>query len=51
MLDLAEAPLRALMTLERRYWAEYGSAPTRRAAVPPVKRGAIPTPIGRPANA
>ena len=45
LLDLAEAPLRALMTLERTYRAEYGTG------VPPLKRGAIPAPIGHPANA
>ena len=51
LLDLAEAPMRTLMTLERTYRAEYGAGPSLQAAVPSVGRGSIPTPIGRPASA
>ncbi|MCJ2143285.1 hypothetical protein [Methylobacterium sp. E-066] len=46
LLDLAEAPMRTLMNLERSYRADYASS-----ATPPSKRGAIPTPIARAANA
>lgn len=51
LLDLAEVPLRALMTLERTNRADYASGATPQAVAPPVKRGAIPTPIGRAASA
>ena len=52
LLDLAEAPMRTLMTLERTYRAEYGSGGSAlQAAVPSLGRGAIATPIGRPASA
>jgi hypothetical protein len=40
------------MTLERTYRAEYGSGGSAlQAAVPSLGRGAIATPIGRPASA
>ncbi|QEE40931.1 MULTISPECIES: hypothetical protein [unclassified Methylobacterium] len=51
LLDLAEAPMRTLMTLERAYRAEYGSSATLPAAAPSVNRGTIPAPIGHAANA
>ncbi|MDP4006000.1 hypothetical protein [Methylobacterium sp. NEAU K] len=53
LLDLAEGPMRTLMTLERTYRAEYGSGPARvlQAVVPPPKSGAIATPVGQAANA
>lgn len=51
LLDLAEAPMRTLMTLERTYRAEYGSAATFPAAAPSIKRGSNPAPIGHAANA
>ncbi|SFL32599.1 hypothetical protein [Methylobacterium pseudosasicola] len=51
LLDLAEAPMRTLMNLERTYRADYASGATPQAIPTPVKRGAIPTPIARAANA
>ena len=53
LLDLAEAPMRTLMTLERSYRAAYAAGPGRvlQAVVPPGARGAITTPIGTAANA
>ncbi|ACB26857.1 hypothetical protein ABID82_001125 [Methylobacterium sp. PvP062] len=53
LLDLAEAPMRTLMTLERSYRADYAAGPARvlQAVVPPGARGAITTPIGTAANA
>ncbi len=53
LLDLAEAPMRTLMTLERTYRAEYGSGPARvlQAVVPAAKRGAIATPLDNAAGA
>ena len=50
LLDLAEAPMRALMTLERTYRADYAPGAGLQATVPPAKRGDIPTPIGHAAN-
>ncbi|MCJ2050406.1 hypothetical protein [Methylobacterium sp. J-070] len=48
LLDLAEAPMRTLMTLERTYRAEFAAGPGRvlQAVVPTGKRGAIATPLG-----
>ncbi|MGU3464657.1 hypothetical protein ACLBXO_07350 [Methylobacterium sp. C33D] len=53
LLDLAEAPMRTLMTLERSYRADYAAGPVRvlQAVVPPGTRGAMTTPIGTAANA
>ena len=47
LLDLAEAPMRALMTLERTYRAEYGAAPARglQAMAPSTSSAAIATSI------
>jgi hypothetical protein len=52
LLDLAEAPMRTLMTLERTYRAEFGAGSARvlQAVVPSGKRGAIATPIGNAAS-
>lgn len=46
LLDLAEAPMRTLMTLERTYRADYGSGGARvlQAVVPVGARGAIASP-------
>ena len=53
LLDLAEAPMRTLMTLERTYRAEFGAGAGRvlQAVVPSAKRGAIAAPLGTAANA
>ncbi|AIQ93351.1 MULTISPECIES: hypothetical protein [Methylobacterium] len=53
LLDLAEAPMHALMTLERGYRGDPASGPARilQSVVPPGTRGAIATPIGTAVNA
>lgn len=53
LLDLAEAPMRTLMTLERTYRADYGAGAARvlQAVVPSVARGAVTTPQGTAAGA
>jgi hypothetical protein len=53
LLDLAEAPMRTLMTLERTYRADYASGPARvlQAVVPSGRRGAVAAPVGTAANA
>ena len=53
LLDLAEAPMRTLMSLERSYRADYASGPARvlQAVVPPGTRGAITVPIESAASA
>lgn len=53
LLDLAEAPMRTLMSLERSYRADYASGPARvlQAVVPPGTRGAVTAPIESAASA
>ena len=53
LLDLAEAPMRPLMALERTYRAGHGAEPERmlRAVDPSGKRGAVAAPLGNAANA
>ncbi|MBE7243776.1 MAG: hypothetical protein INR63_02405, partial [Actinomycetospora chiangmaiensis] len=53
LLDLAEAPMRTLMTLERTYRAEYGAGAARvlKAVVPSGTRGAIAASPGQAASA
>jgi hypothetical protein len=53
LLDLAEAPMRTLMTLERTYRAEYGAGAARvlQAVVPSGTRGAIAASPGHAASA
>jgi len=53
LLDLAEAPMRTLMTLERTYRADYGSGTGRvlQAIAPSGTRGAIAQPQGTAASA
>ncbi|MCJ2072536.1 hypothetical protein MKK75_27725 [Methylobacterium sp. J-030] len=52
LLDLAEAPLRALMTLERTYRADYGAGAARvlQAVVPSGTRGVIAPPQDQAAS-
>lgn len=53
LLDLAEAPMRTLMTLERTYRADYGAGAARvlQAVVPTGTRGAIAAQPGTAATA
>jgi hypothetical protein len=53
LLDLAEAPMRTLMTLERTYRADYGPGAARvlQAVVPSGARSAIAPPHGTAASA